>query len=511
MGKYVGLFIFALSVLFFGCHGSIRTQHYALKAHLKARESISQSQVELEWKTPTIDAHLFDSGVESLNYRRNQAKDLIHALPGQPKDVGFKQYSGYVNVDAKTGRGLFFYLAEAVDEPSSKPLILWLNGGPGCSSLGYGAFQELGPFRINSDRKTLSTNPYAWNQVANVVFLDSPIGVGFSYSNTTSDYDIGGDQMTAQYNYIFLLNWFERYPQYKHRDFYIAGESYAGNYIPQLVDLILEYNSSRTSFIKLKGVLIGNGIMNSNTDNKGSIDYLWSHALISDRVYHGVLKYCDFSSIYATTSNLCTNYSIQASQEYGNIDPYNIYAPLCTLSESNSKAVNTSTANGLDGLYDPCSELYTESYLNLLEVQHAMHVNRDFIPMKKYSLCGSIAYFDSVRTVLPIYKEILSKGLRMLVYSGDVDSIVPVTGTRLSLNALKLKIKEGWRPWMNGDNDVGGYSTVYNAGLTFATVRGAGHEVPSYQPARSLTMVKYFIANQELPAPKPTHQPTTQS
>ncbi|KAF9590901.1 hypothetical protein IFM89_000157 [Coptis chinensis] len=88
----------------------------------------------------------------------------------------------------------------------------------------YGAMQELGPFRVASDGKTLHQNPYAWNKVANVLFLESPAGVGFSYTNTTSDLKNSGDKMTADDNYVFLLNWLKRFPEYKDRDFYISRE-----------------------------------------------------------------------------------------------------------------------------------------------------------------------------------------------------------------------------------------------------------------------------------------------
>jgi serine carboxypeptidase-like clade 2 len=89
--------------------------------------------------------------------------DKISALPGQPPRVNFDQYSGYVTVSEKHFRELFYYFVEAPYQAASKPLVLWLNGGPGCSSLGYGAFQELGPFRVNPDGETLSRNRHAWN------------------------------------------------------------------------------------------------------------------------------------------------------------------------------------------------------------------------------------------------------------------------------------------------------------------------------------------------------------
>lgn len=96
---------------------------------------------------------------------QDQEKDRIIELPGQPKNVGFNQYSGYVTVNRKSGRALFYWLTEspASRRPESRPLVLWLNGGPGCSSVAYGAAEEIGPFRIRPDGKILYLNPYSWN------------------------------------------------------------------------------------------------------------------------------------------------------------------------------------------------------------------------------------------------------------------------------------------------------------------------------------------------------------
>nr|GEV10373.1 putative serine carboxypeptidase-like 23 [Tanacetum cinerariifolium] len=109
-----------------------------------------------------------------------------------------------------------------------------------------GAFTEIGPFGVNPDGQTLYARKFAWNEAANMLFLESPAGVGFSYSNTTSDYDVNGDKCTAEDTLVFLVTWFAKYPQYQGRDFYLAGESYAGYYIPELADVILNY--SRDSY-----------------------------------------------------------------------------------------------------------------------------------------------------------------------------------------------------------------------------------------------------------------------
>ncbi|KAL6992612.1 Serine carboxypeptidase-like 31, partial [Sarracenia purpurea var. burkii] len=90
------------------------------------------------------------------------SKDLVTNLPGQPK-VDFLHYSGYVTVNEKNGRALFYWFYEASTLPDEKPLVLWLNGGPGCSSVGYGATQEIGPFIVDTDGHALILNPYAWN------------------------------------------------------------------------------------------------------------------------------------------------------------------------------------------------------------------------------------------------------------------------------------------------------------------------------------------------------------
>lgn len=97
-----------------------------------------------------------------------QEKDRIVELPGQPPNVKFSQFSGYITVDESDGRNLFYWLIEAKkvseeDEDKDKPVVLWLNGGPGCSSIAYGASEEVGPFRVRPDGKTLYLNSYAWN------------------------------------------------------------------------------------------------------------------------------------------------------------------------------------------------------------------------------------------------------------------------------------------------------------------------------------------------------------
>lgn len=431
----------------------------------------------------------------------DQERDRITELPGQPQNVGFAQYSGYVTVNRKSGRALFYWLTEspASRDPKSRPLVLWLNGGPGCSSVAYGAAEEVGPFRIRPDGKTLYLNPYSWNNVANLLFLESPAGVGFSYSNTTTDLYTVGDQRTAQDAYIFLLHWFERFPQYKHRDFYIAGESYAGHYVPQLSQIIYERNKGiQNPVINFKGFLVGNAVTDDYHDYVGTFEYWWTHGLISDSTYRVLRKACDFGSSQHPSLD-CMSALIVAERERGNIDPYSIFTTPC----NNSASLNRNLRGHypwMSRAYDPCTERYSEVYFNIPEVQKALHANvtRLPYPWKTCSDIVGIYWADSPLSMLPIYKELIVAGLKIWVFSGDTDAVVPVTATRYSIDALKLPTVTNWHPWYD-NGKVGGWTQVYK-GLTFVTITGAGHEVPQNHPRQAFILFQSFLENKPMPS-----------
>lgn len=129
--------------------------------------------------------------------------------------------------------------------------------GPGCSSVGVGALLELGPFFSNYNGTGLVRNEHSWNKLANIVFVESPAFVGFSYSNTSSDYSFFSDDLTAKYNLAFTLGWFVKFPEYKKNEFYLTGESFAGHYVPELAQQILSYNEQSTGFkINFKGFAV---------------------------------------------------------------------------------------------------------------------------------------------------------------------------------------------------------------------------------------------------------------
>ncbi|KZV39849.1 serine carboxypeptidase [Dorcoceras hygrometricum] len=446
-----------------------------------------------------------------------QLLDKVLDLPGKSFNVSFASYSGYVTTNKESGRALFYWFFEAVEDPSSKPLVLWLNGGPGCSSVAFGLAEEIGPFHVEKDGKSLYLNPYSWNEVANLLFLDSPVGVGFSYSNTSSDLLSNGDKRTAVENLEFLLQWFDRFPQYKESDFYITGESYAGHYVPQLSQAIVRHNQKTgEKIINLKGFMVGNALTDDFHDHLGRFEFLWSVGMISDQTFKRLNIVCDFQS-FIHSSELCEKVQDIAEEEIGDIDLYSIFTPPCTANYSGSNHLRSGKRKfGILGrAYDPCTEEHSTIYFNLPEVQRALHVH-DKSPSFKWETCSDLVYDnwkDSPRSVLKVYSELLHSGLRIWIFSGDTDAVIPVASTRYSIDSLKLPTVSQWRAWYDDGQkgfvkvdldyslsvlQVGGWTQEYK-GLTFVTVRGAGHEVPLHKPKLALTLFKSFLSGKSMP------------
>jgi carboxypeptidase C (cathepsin A) len=197
--------------------------------HIAASTKASMTSLILRALVQAACTTLLFAAIAESTTASNQG--LITSLPNLNYNPGFRQFSGYLTVSAQHGRSLFYWYVESQNDPTTDPVVLWTNGGPGCSGL-IGFWEEHGPFVLNSTLH-LSPNPYSWNKVANMLYIEQPAGTGFSYSKTTADYDTADDAMSAEDNYQFILQFLERFPERKSNAFYISGESYAGHYIPQ--------------------------------------------------------------------------------------------------------------------------------------------------------------------------------------------------------------------------------------------------------------------------------------
>ncbi|KAM7475788.1 hypothetical protein LguiB_023031 [Lonicera macranthoides] len=402
--------------------------------------------------------------------------DKITQLPGQPQ-VEFQQFSGYVTVDNNKQKALFYYFVEAEIDPVSKPLVLWLNGGPGCSSLGVGAFSENGPFRPTG--QVLVRNEYSWNSEANMLYLETPVGVGFSYSIDTSSSSVTiTDDITARDNLVFLQRWFLKFPQYRNRDLFITGESYAGN-------PVLEFA----------------------TDLNSRAEYFWSHGLISDSTYKMFTSACNYSRYVSefyrgSLSSVCSKVMSQVSKETSRfVDKYDVTLDVCI--SSVFKQAKLISPQQVTETIDVCVEDEIVSYLNRQDVQKALHAQ--LVGVHRWDVCNDFLDYELLNIEIPtitIVGSLIKEGIPVLVYSGDQDSVIPLTGSRTLVHQLAkemgLNTTVPYRVWFEGQQ-VGGWTQVYGNMLSFATIRGASHEAPFSQPERSLVLFKSFLKGSPLP------------
>jgi len=169
-----------------------------------------------------------------------------------------ESYSGYLTVDEKYDSNLFFWFFPAICGANTAPVLLWLQGGPGASSL-FGLFNEHGPFFVN-EKNQLKLRNHTWTASYSVLYVDNPVGTGFSFTGNDTGYST--NQTTVGLNmYEALVQFFTVFSEYRNNDFYVTGESYAGKYVPSLSYIIHQKNPGASIKINLKGLIIGNGLV----------------------------------------------------------------------------------------------------------------------------------------------------------------------------------------------------------------------------------------------------------
>jgi len=392
--------------------------------------------------------------------------------------------------------------------------VLWLNGGPGCSSLD-GFLSEHGPFFANEDGQSLSINPYAWNLKTNVIYLESPAGVGFSYSDNPKDYSTG-DAQTAEDNYQALQSFFAQFPEFQNRDFYVTGESYGGVYVPTLVQRIQKGNANKEGiFINLKAFAVGNGLVSDRLNDDSLLFFAYYHGLLGQDQWNKLKSYC------------CVNPGDDHSCNFHNPKPA---SPCWVQVELAQQVVYNSGLNYYD-LYRDCSsngdpryqrilnqlfrpfnwnlgtKLATKEnlkenvpcidsqgmtiYLNRADVQAALHVKTGLPP---WSICSDVLQYNRTDDdVEPIYPGIL-KDYRALIYNGDTDMACNFLGDEWAVNDLNRTETAARRTWIDINGQVAGFVEAYDQ-ITFLTVKGAGHMVPQWRPVQALQMFQNFIDN----------------
>ncbi|XP_078149529.1 serine carboxypeptidase-like 2 [Carex rostrata] len=439
------------------------------------------------------------------------ARKPIDNLPGFKGPLPFALETGYVEVDEEKGVEFFYYYVESERNPEEDPLFLWLTGGPGCSSLS-GLVFEIGPLGFDLQNyvnglPSLYYKPDSWTQVSNVIFVDSPVGTGFSYSRTMEGFQTSDTESVRQL-LRFLYKWLEEHPKFKSNPLYISGSSYSGMIIPVLVLEIAMAKESHGAPFNLKGYLAGNPVTDTNFDENSKIPFFHGMALISDELYESTKNSC--SGNYVSPSNIhCAKYLDAVNEVTKDVNTGYILDPLCEYhsprpGQVHSKKIGLRFYNEVPldstGLPKECrSSLYllSEFWANNGTVRDALGIRKGTIVNWHRCNIHKLPYTHDVQSAVPYHRNITSKGYPALIYSGDHDVMVPFVGTQAWIRSLNFSIVDDWRPWYSG-GQVAGFTRRYSNNLTFATVKGAGHTAPEYKPKECLDMLERWLSGTPL-------------
>eukprot|EP01041_Mallomonas_annulata_P004032 gene4032-8027_t len=478
------------------------------------------------------------------NFAHAFKQDEIIQLPGWKGHLPSKQFSGYLNPTEASH--LHYWFVEAEKSPRTAPVVVWFNGGPGCSSMD-GFFYEHGPFEINpSNYSELFLRKTRWSSIVNALYIESPVGVGFSYSDNL-DYELNDDR-AADENRGAIEDFYSKFPQYIKNDLFITGESYAGIYVPTLAEAILQGEEDGSYHgAKLTGIAVGNGCVGTEVGICGfgpqgtfyEWKYLLQTAFIPSNLKDTINTFCDWKAAAANKkdalSEQCQSLLSVASSKIGEVNLYNVYGdctfdtgcpaedhytprgkiPLRSLTSTYTTATNNNKEEedtkdsvmpriilgGPDACIDSAA---ASSYLNNPLVMEAIHVRP---PGFCWSVCQTVPGWSyvSTRKNLPAhtYPKLISK-ISVVIFNGDWDACVPYTDNEAWTEGMGFDAKSHWHPWTytslaGNSNQVAGYAVEYDVStmgtgsFQFVTVKGGRHEVPESSPAQALELLRRLI------------------
>ncbi|GMT13737.1 hypothetical protein PFISCL1PPCAC_5034 [Pristionchus fissidentatus] len=483
--------------------------------------------------------------------------DIVKDLPGLLFKPNFQTYSGYLDAGQNGDWQMHYWLFESRNDKNKDPILVWLNGGPGCSSVA-GMFEELGPFYVTFDGQNLFENVHSWNARANVLAIESPIGVGFSYNRAEANYSVANDDQTADQNYNALKDFFGRVQKtYGDREFYLAGESYAGIYIPTLSKKIVDGIASKDfPNVNFRGAAIGNGFMDVPKLMNSLV--LWGnyHGRMSVEDWDTVKSLCgtggqdvekyDFTKYfvsengmdYVSDGSLCGNLTAPMLVLDDNMDQYNFYQDCY----AGTSIVLPNVGRGASGIKrrrvkrgatawkivnseNPANDLWQDStdtqlgypcwnedavtfYLNREDVQKALNIPQEWrdTEQKTWVDCNDPIYNDyhlTYTTTYEFFNYVLrnyDQQFRFLIFNGDVDTVCNFLGDAWLMNDVanyNNMVHNARQQWYFR-NQSAGYSQNYmskdgSKTIDVVTVKGAGHFVPNDRPGPSAQMITNFM------------------
>lgn len=414
---------------------------------------------------------------------------------------GVHQVSGYV--DIQPSMNMWFWFFEARNSPDTAPFTLWFNGGPGCSSM-IGLFQENGPCTVNPDSATTTINPYSWNTLSNVIYIDQPIGTGFSYGqDTVNSTWTAAPQVWKAIQILFESGEFS---QYQSREIILGTESYGGHYGPEFVTYFDQQNALIQSGaiqgvpIVVSALMINNGWIDPLIQNKAYIDFATDAPGYGQIQPNSTLQ--QMSNYYYQTGG-CLDQQ-QACYAAGNSSSSN---EICENADNYCANIYVLAVQGYDpyDLRQNASALFPPEYYNtyLMNATTQMLIGAN----TTYKECPNGPYYkfvptgDDARTLLPELANLVNSKLKVLIWAGDADIICNWIGNQEAILSMSWYGQQTLQntPLSNMTIDgkaVAQYVNVDN--FSFARVFEAGHEVPAFQPAVAFEIFKQIVAGEQL-------------
>ena len=456
-----------------------------LKIQKNNKPETPQSFKEPKFKT-NIDIDSFEV-LEHHDYYNHQ----LRIKSTDPMALGLdtvEQYVGYFDV-RDVDKHFFYWFFESRNDPENDPVVLWLNGGPGCASDG-GMLFELGPSWINASVLP-DFNPYSWNSNASVIFLDQPVGVGYSYAGKE---DVDNTNDSAKDVYIFLELFFKKFPQFMKNKFHVSGESYAGHYVPRIAAEIIRH--PERSF-ELTSILVGNGdvdmLYQKKYDQKmlcgeGGLEGILSQENCT-QMEENLDKCLLFQGLcsYIPGIATCVPQSYYCNKTYGplndlNLNRYDLRRP-CEDNRLCYKAFNT-----------------VEQYMNSEFVKEIIGVP----DILEFQFCNhevGLRFGKTHDGTLAFQKyiaEVLDYGVPVLHYAGDQDFVCHWLGYNAVSSTVQYADQDQFsqskfKPWVTKSGKEAGQVRNYDK-FTFLRVYQAGHMVPHDQPEVALEMFNTWLS-----------------
>ena len=401
--------------------------------------------------------------------------------------LGFTGYSGFINMNGLTGSSLFYWLFECVGSniTSDKiPIVIWLQGGPGCSSELGMLFENISPITFNPFGQPVGNPELTWATNYHIMSIDFPYGAGFSYANSANDERPTTLEATA-YLYRFLTKLNTKYPTWFNRKVYIFGESYGGHWVPGIAYNILQNNAFNAAnggwILPLQGIGIGDPWVDASTQSQTYGSYAYSTSLINNNELSIVNYYQNL-----VAAQLSAGQYLQAEANWENS-----YGAVISF----SGGVNEYNIR----LYSQYNYNYIGNWLNKPSTKTLLNVPQS----ASWVDCNDTVYdyyrADIMNTTVTLLPYILSQNVSVLIYNGQDDLIVNTPGIENMMARINWPGAANFAsaPKINWsvDGNLAGYAQEYN-NLTFVLVLASGHLAPHDQPVNVKDMVNRYITRE---------------